>query len=473
MRQAVVDLATVVASLLAVLVLAIGSLGWVRSRIRTVWRRTIGRALQSIEGVDATGRRALRRASVGRTALVRTAADEISDLLGLFRDPAPFLVGGRPDACLDDVDASRLRDAYLRFAASLDRRTAHPLSIRLAAVARQVAEILQSDLDGVDAHVTEPTQRLTGRGFVLDLVRTPGPCDVTLTYRAATHPEPAAVAPSPPVPVGRSYDGLLPWLTDARMERDVTNGRARLHLAVAQTSYYQFRGVNQARLASLGETPDHLPATGLLTLSCIPVDSEGNLLLTRRDLALEHRPGAVNSFATGNVDLRSRRRIAVDVDAAGVPDVTSAVVREMREETGTSVSLADVYVVGLSQVWSHQDRGTWVLSFSTQLAHPWREVARTFRKGDPVEGSWEVGQHLLVLDLPRALDDAAAVFNGLASQPDIVPHVLANVAAIAVSRGIPQDDLCAAIRAREGQDDRDALQAAVHETRIARPLEGR
>jgi hypothetical protein len=371
-RQTIVDSATVVASLLAAVVLVVGSLGWVRSRVRTVWRRTIGHALRSIPGVDARRRRALRRASVGRTALVRTAADEVSDLLGLFADPAPYLVGAGASACIDREDAARLRDAYLRFAATLDRRAAHPLSTRLAAVARQVAEILQSDLDGVDSLVADERQRLTGRGFVLDLVRTPGPCDVTVTYLAALHPEPASVEPSPPVPAGRSYDGVLPWLTASRMERDVTNGRARLHLAVAETTYYRFRGVNRARLASLGESPDQLPATGLLTLSCIPVDSEGHLLLTRRDRALEHRPGAVNAFATGNVDLRSRRRIAVDVDAAGLPDVTSAIVREMREETGTSVAPAAVHVIGLSQIWSHHDRGTWVLSFSTQLDHGWR-----------------------------------------------------------------------------------------------------
>jgi hypothetical protein len=65
------------------------------------------------------------------------------------------------------------------------------------------------------------------------------------------------------------------------------------------------------------------------------------------------------------------------------------------------------------------------------------------------------------------------VISGLAAEPDIVPHVLANVVALAVSRGLRQDELCAAIRDRAGHDDGTALRRAVHEERIARPLERR
>lgn len=129
-----------------------------------------------------------------------------------------------------------------------------------------------------------------------------------------------------------------------------------------------------------------------------------------------------------------------------------------------------MHAVGLAQVWSHHDRGTWVLSCTTQLSTPWQDVVARFRQGDPVEGSWEVGQDLLVLDLPEDVPGAAAVVHGLATAPDVVPHVVADVVAIAVSRGVDRGELGEAVLARTGHDDSAALRAALIEVPIERPF---
>ncbi len=461
------DVSTISATLLAVVVLVVGSLRWIRSRAWVAWTRTIGRTLRDTPGIDRRRLHLLRRDAVGPRAVERAVADEISDILGLFPAAPPFLVG---PSGLRREDATRLREAYERYAAVLSRAGSHSWGAHQITVARGVGEVLQSAIDGVECGATPSIDRLAGTGFTLDLVATPGPCDVAVTYRAELHPEAGATTPRPPATPGHAYDGLLPWLTGARLETDTTNGRARLHLAFAQTTYYRFRGTNADRLARWGEEPEHLPETGLLTLSCTPVDRDGLLLLSRRDTSIEHRPGAISAFSTGNLDLRTRRRVAHDVDALGLPDPLRAIAREVREETGTVVDGTAMHAVGLSQVWSHHDRGTWVLSCTTQLDSPWRDVVPRFRHGDPVEGSWEVGQHLLVLDLPQEPQRAAAVIHGLATSSDVVAHAVADVVAIAVSRGADRTELCDAIRARSGQDDGRALRRALVEVPIERPF---
>ncbi|MCR6690370.1 hypothetical protein [Cellulomonas sp.] len=476
MLAVLIDVSTVAATVLAVVVVVVGSLRWVRSRAASTWRRTIQKSLRGTRHVDPDRLKAMRERAVGHGSLDRDAAQEVSDILGLFRHAPSFLVGHGPDAALLPTEAGAVRDAYRRYAATLSRRGSHPWGDHQIALARDVAEVVQSAIDGVpsgdpgppDADPTVLT--LVGTGFRLDLVRTPGPCDVAVAYRAAPHPESESAVDQPPAVLGRSYDGWLPWLTGTRLETDATNGRPRLHLAFSQTTYYRFRGINAARLARWGDEPTALPDTGLLTLSCTPVDSGGHLLLSRRDERLEHRPGAVSAFATGNLDLRARRKVGHDFDPLGLPDPLRAIAREVREETGTPVSHTDVHAVGLAQVWSHHDRGTWVLSCTTQLSTPWQDVVARFRQGDPVEGSWEVGQDLLVLDLPEDVPGAAAVVHGLATAPDVVPHVVADVVAIAVSRGVDRGELGEAVLARTGHDDSAALRAALIEVPIERPF---
>jgi len=141
---------------------------------------------------------------------------------------------------------------------------------------------------------------------------------------------------------------------------------------------------------------------------------------------------------SGNLELRARQGIALDLDGLGVPDPLMALAREAREELGLVIDSRDIAVTGVARFWNPTERGTHVLLTTTNLPLTAQQVADRVGRGDLVEGLWEVGTELCAVSLPENEADSRALVVWLLTDPELTPHAAAaGMAALGLRRHIP------------------------------------
>lgn len=458
-------IAAVITTLLAVWValLSVSSVArwYTKLQLRRARARTVGRVLAAA-GVT----RKERRRWVAESSLVSSPVEEVDLLLGVLERrrgataPEAFLLRVGDRGHLDSSTVSRLCAAYEKSISRLESRvlfatTASPAISGATSSIRAVVEILQNYLDG------SVTQSVTPRIYglskdclvtVYDLDSSTAadsasgniPRDLAVTYRSsslqtAVRKDVPARTPGP-----REYDGHLPWLTSFRAETDQGNGRPRLHLGFGRTTFNRYKEANDSRLGRNLES-EGWPEDGLLSLSVVAIDSRGSVLAVRRNHGVAFAAGRLSSFATGNLDLKSRRHLNLDLDPLGLPSPVEAARREIREETGLGIDPGGIHAIGMSRLWcteeAARDLGTYILTFAATIDMPAKRIAREFRLADPVEGSWEVGSEMLAIALPSEPQEVADLVKWISLTLRPVGHLSAGILLLASARGMRLADL--------------------------------
>ncbi|MFK0039815.1 hypothetical protein ACIQTW_08220 [Paenarthrobacter sp. NPDC090517] len=237
----------------------------------------------------------------------------------------------------------------------------------------------------------------------------------------------------------RTFDSVLPRLIDWRAERDNGNGRMRLHLAMAETTY-------------AAVLTDHYPATfrkpgeaagmqsrvaagenaKLLTLSTVVITGDNKMLFAGRSKHAGSHAELFGPAVNGNLELRPRDGILADSDHRGIPDPRRALAREAREELGLHLDPEHIRALGLAKFTVDKERGTHVLLSVSNVAQTAKEVAEGVRFADPLEGRWEVGSEMLAVPLPLPDSDIDGLLSWFLHSPILTPHAaLAGISTVA------------------------------------------
>lgn len=433
----------------------------VQWRLNTAKRRTVGSVLASTPRsvVAPPDRRAVRRAIRARTAArfagaSPTAADEVdwlSRVAGL--DYSVGYVGDNGSSWLHS-----LAESYAAFAARVSVRgllgSTQPILDAEAALAREVSGLLHvhaqraplGDVltDVVPHEVTGPFGRV---GFVGIAPGTSAlPHDLLVSWRrrrlvlppaSGTAPDGAELqllagssAPTALLSQPNAYDGVLPALQSARMEKDARTGHSRLHLSITESTYSA-----HLRVRDLGPgAGSDLPR--ILTLSLLPVTTDDRIVIVRRSERNHSYQGHWAPGVNGNLDIPDARRCMTDATPDGVPDPVAALVREAAEELGMTLPAEVVAVRGLAAIHSADDNGTWVLACSAAVPQTFAEVVAATRYADPVAGRWELGGEICGVAIPDTRDQAATLMRWAGCAPDVMPHVVVCLAFYLDSLGL-------------------------------------
>jgi 8-oxo-dGTP pyrophosphatase MutT (NUDIX family) len=247
-----------------------------------------------------------------------------------------------------------------------------------------------------------------------------------------------------------AYDGVLTRLqvdrdeqrgADRRMgfreEYDPLSGRQRLHLSLSEVAYSAVRATNYH---VFGRDPDHpnVGASNLLTLNLICLDRNGVAVLVERSGRLGTHPHTFAGTVSGNAELAERQGIRADVDTDGLPDLRAAAAREAMEEVGLSIDPVRDHLdpVGIHTITSEYERGTHVLTLVSTLKVSARSWSPRTAASDPIEGAWEIGDHLMTLDLRLAgasRTSRQAFFAWLKSEQALATHAVGGLLAIMLS----------------------------------------
>jgi 8-oxo-dGTP pyrophosphatase MutT (NUDIX family) len=234
-----------------------------------------------------------------------------------------------------------------------------------------------------------------------------------------------------------TFDGVLTrWHGDGcRIETDRVTGRQRLHLCLAETSYFAFRATQVPEAEAASSTPR---LSRLLSLNLIASDREERVFLVQRSDFVVH-PGAYAGTVSGNCELVSREGVHADVDSLGLPDVLAAITREAREELGIDLSPNDAHLeaLGVVEIDSEHELGTHVLVATALLPQPADVFQPDRAKIDTVEGEWEIGDTAMIVDLPSATESAAAaqtLVAWLRSTNELTPHAVGALLLLVIAR---------------------------------------
>lgn len=247
----------------------------------------------------------------------------------------------------------------------------------------------------------------------------------------------------------RTFDSVLPRLVDWRPERVSSNGRQRLHLAMAETTYAAVLTDHYPKtFEGLDPDPGAAPrivegeASRLLTLSTVLVTADRKMLFAGRSKNAGSHAGLFGPAVNGNLELRPRDGILPDADSSGIPDPRRALAREAHEELGLSLDPQQIRILGLARFTVEKERGTHLLMSSSHLAQTADEVAEGVRLADPLEGRWELGGELLAVPLPTKERDVDPLLSWLLHCPQLTPHAaLTGIATLASQFKVDPDRL--------------------------------
>ena len=437
---------------------------------------------------------AMKKLGIGRSAskervrqIIQGAPNAASDELNWLAAGYPVRVGGvargqgNPMPLTFAVSATELvglSEAYSRYAADLGRgsflgTTSVPVIERETAMAAKTSRVLAEAAAGGGHGGERPSRHLRIESQALarelDFWQLPDAASGTLAYdtfvsyrrhryspdfhdrRSTTAGLPAALE-SPGMeaaPMNASdaeklllrnkldsqhaFDGVLPRLVGWRTERDNGNGRLRLHLAMAETTY---------GAVLLDHYPDALGSevrdvTGarakLLTLSALVVTSDRKLLFAGRSRHAGSHPDQFGPAVNGNLELRPRKGILSDSDEYGLPDPRRALAREASEELGLVMDPHRIQILGMGRFSvGEKERGTHVLLTLAQPDLTAVEITAGIRDADPMEGRWELGGEFLAAPLPRPGEDIDPILSWLLHDRRLTPHaVLTGIATVA------------------------------------------
>jgi hypothetical protein len=128
-----------------------------------------------------------------------------------------------------------------------------------------------------------------------------------------------------------TFDGVLPrWHGPGfRLEIDKISGRQKLHLCVAETTYFAYQATQVPEAAEAAG--DAALCSRLLTLDLLVLDEHDVVVLIRRSDYVVH-PGRFTGTVSGNCELAPREGLRADLDEHDLPDLLAAIAREAREE---------------------------------------------------------------------------------------------------------------------------------------------
>lgn len=235
-----------------------------------------------------------------------------------------------------------------------------------------------------------------------------------------------------------TFDGVLPRWHGAgfRLEIDRVTGRQKLHLCLAETTYFAFLATQVPESAELAG--DDALCARLLTLNLLAMDDDDVLLLMRRSDFVAY-PGCFTGTVSGNCELVSREGLRADLDGDGLPDLLEAIRREAREELGIDLSdeAAQLGALGVFEASGETEVGTHVLVATARIAGPARDFRISRSAPDPVEGLWEIGDEFMTIDIAEILRDrdAAERFVGwLRSSPELTPNASGSLLLLLTAR---------------------------------------
>jgi 8-oxo-dGTP pyrophosphatase MutT (NUDIX family) len=219
------------------------------------------------------------------------------------------------------------------------------------------------------------------------------------------------------------FDGVLPrWHGSGfRVEMDRVTGRQKLHLCVAETTYFAFRATQVPEAAE--RAGDDSQCSRVLTLNLLAIDDSDVVVLTRRSDYVVHA-GCFTGTVSGNCELVSREGLNADLDAAGLPDLLQAIVRETQEELGIDLSgeTSRLGALGVFKVDSDTELGTHVLVATARIEGSAHDLRISRSAPDPVEGLWEIGDQFMTIDIAEILKNreaAQSFINWLRTSPEL------------------------------------------------------
>jgi hypothetical protein len=203
-----------------------------------------------------------------------------------------------------------------------------------------------------------------------------------------------------------TFDGVLPrWHGPGfRLEVDRITGRQKLHLCVAETTYFALRATQEPDAAALAG--DAARCARLLGLNLLALDQEGVVVLIRRSDYVVY-PGGYAGTVTGNCELAPREGLAADLDENGLPDLLGAIAREAREELGLNLTDEDAQLsaLGIIEYNGESELESHALVATVRLPGHASEFRIERFAPDPVEGLWELGDDFMTIDLAAVLKD--------------------------------------------------------------------
>ncbi|WP_256838687.1 hypothetical protein [Ornithinimicrobium faecis] len=270
------------------------------------------------------------------------------------------------------------------------------------------------------------------------------------------------------------FDGLLPRLQERELRRDTSSGRLCLVLKTAVCSYSavmldhypgpeqvvrETGGARHARgVARTDVTGDRV---GVLTLSLVPITSDGYLLFAQRSKRAGSHEGLIGPAVNGNLEMAPRRGVVDDRDGRGVPDPLLALMREAREELGLAMERTRIYAVGLGTFRTATEVGSHLLVATSLLDQTFDDVVAGVAGADLLEGRWELGTSLCGMRLMEVPDAGAGGeqnterevmerVDWLLGNPQLTPHaVFAGLCALATVTG--DDGLLERATQRQGK----------------------
>lgn len=476
MLETAASWAGIVGTLLAASVSVAAVWLWLRGRnpvvayaLRTERRRTVGRALRANGLTRSQVRRACRRYAAGSLDGDPAISSEsefrwLDETTGSTLGVAMEGFGG---ALAQDLRALAL--AYQRFAVRLRSRgllgggTAPVLSDQ-ATVAERVAARLDADAmfalgravpqdDGLELSLRGDATQLAfsflkqghGPGDGADLLRVshihrrlvvPGTLSETLATNDRVDTTPLRLSRDELTALddklrGKFFDGALPSLLAARLERDPASGWHRLHLSLAEASYSAVVATHNIGDRGVGRRKDQLDGEArLLTLTSLPVTSDGRILAVRRSGRVMTGQGMWQAGVNGNLEMRPRFGIHLDRDEWGAPDPLLAITREAKEELALEVEPRDLALLGMARFTNDQEVDMTVLLTTCRVRLTAADVVRGAADADPTEGLWESDGTFLSIPLPRSDVECDDLLAWTLRSGDHQPHLVASLVAL-------------------------------------------
>ena len=359
---------------------------------------------------------------------------EMEWLCNLYGTSLPIVMA---DTFISREDLRRLATGYERLAGNCRARLifgakGNDIISQQARVADQAAVLLQQS----SLHVTQDTDSaaeaidLRIHGSYVRLMY----AEINMECVVSPHPSRQPAAPEilqrDSAPAKPRFEGILPFLLRHQIELDQGSGRTLLHLGIGEIPYSGLLARNTFWDPHKPEPPENVEQHAV-SLSVIPVTSDGFVLLSRRAPAAGSYAGRIGPYITGNAELRDRRGRAADRNDFGFPDLLRAACREGKEEVGLSLDPDQLKILGLAQIWSQEDTGIYALLLSATLSMTAEEAVLLTRYSDPVEGAWEVGSEVYAVSLWKDDQSIKDVLRWITSDEDVIPQAVACIVALA------------------------------------------
>jgi 8-oxo-dGTP pyrophosphatase MutT (NUDIX family) len=235
-----------------------------------------------------------------------------------------------------------------------------------------------------------------------------------------------------------NFDGVLPrWHGPGfRIEVDRVTGRQKLHLCIAESTYFAFRATQVPEAADLAG--DAALCSRILTINLLVMDDHDVVLLVRRS-AYVVNAGRFTGTVSGNCELVSREGLSADLDGKGLPDLMAAIIRETREELGMDLNAEEsrLGALGVFEVNGAMELGTYILVATARIPGHARDF-RVKRSGpDPVEGLWEIGNVFMTIDLAAILRKRATGYRftrWLRACDELTPNAVGSLLLLIIAR---------------------------------------